>query len=63
MGKEPEEYPREIDEVEAKEEEDIEKISFLENRVYAEEENKVRMEKMRCTNMKVNRRVSYPSGY
>ena len=45
MGKEPEEYPREIDEQAAKEEEDIEKICFLENRVYAEEENKVSMEK------------------
>ena len=35
MGKEPEEIVREIDDKEAAEEEEIEKISFLENRVYA----------------------------
>ena len=62
LGKEPEEVLREVEDNELKEEEDIDKISFLENRVFDEEAKTVRMEKVRCTDMKVNRRIVFPGG-
>ena len=62
MGQEPEEIAREIEDTLVQEEEHIEKIAFLENRVFAEENKTVRLEKTICTDMKVNRRVVIPAG-
>ena len=62
MGKEPEELEREMEDIALQEEEEIEKITFLENKVFSEETNTVRLEKMRCTDMKANRRVVFPAG-
>ena len=62
MGKETSEVRREVEEKELEEEEQIEKQVHLNQRVYEEENNQVWLSRKRCTEIKTNRRVIFPTG-